>query len=649
MKNELKISTLSIVCALCTAVVTPVFGASAVRSLGGVGTYNGASSAAAAKSGNVSDSSAINSVRGGSVRLNNASANKGAASATRTSTTRAATTPRLSIGKYLSGSNVISGGSANRPIDPGQSDSGNLQQRIRVLEEFMGYSATGAKIPAQIQAIELDVEKLQSDLQAVSGEHTTVDYKDGVLTIAQKGETVSYDLAAQFAGKSEFDALQASLDDFLQVDDLADYALKTDIQGLIDDAEFQAARKELEALIETKADMGDVANSAELQGLKAKIDALELGAGATSGQVGELAGAVAALKTTVENDYATLAALNNMQNALAQQFVTTEQLQSQYYTQEQIDEMILGVGFDETVLNDYAKKAEVQNEISALRSGMELKADQDSVDDLSDSVGALQGQINNVSSAAQDASQAASDAADLANANKQKIDMLGTAAMQDASAFATAAQGQLAESALQADALADYAKSADVTQALNDKASLADLGALSDEVSGLSTELTTVSTALDTKANAADVYTKGEIDTKIQNAADGIDLSGKQDKLVAGDYIDISGNVISSTIHGSDSVSISADGELSVGQITAASIPANTITGDMILNESITAADIKDYSITNTKLGPRSVTADKIDAGNVPAGEMIMYMSNGDGTAELVTITVDAEEETQEI
>lgn len=648
MKNELKISTLSIVCALCTAVVTPVFGASAVRSLGGVGTYNSASSAAAAKSGNTSGSSAINSVRGGSVRLNNASANKGAASATRTSTTRAATTPRLSIGKYLSGSNVISGGSANRPIDPGQSDSGDLQTRIQVLEEFMGYSATGTKIPAQIQAIELDVEKLQSDLQAVSGAHTIVDYAVGVLTIVQNGETASYDLAAQFAGKTEFDALQASLDDFLQVDDLADYALKTDVQGLISDAEFQAARKELEALIETKADMGDVANSSALQDLKAKVDALESGANVTSGQVGDLAGAVATLKSAVENDYATLAALNNMQNALAQQFVTTEQLQNQYYTREQIDEMILGVGFDETVLNDYAKQADVQanaNAISGLQSGMALKADLDSVTELSGTVGALQGQINNVSTMAQDAAQVASDAADLAAENKQVIDMLGTAALQNADAFATATQGQLAESAVQPDALADYAKSADVIQALNGKASLADLGDLSDEVSGLSTEMTGLSSAVATKANASDVYTKGEIDTKIQNAADGIDLSGKQDKLVAGDYIDISGNVISSTIHGSDSVSISADGELSVAQITAASIPANTITGDMIVNESITAADIQDYSITNTKLGPRSVTADKIDAADVPAGEMIMYVSNGDGTAELVTITVDAEEE----
>ena len=110
MKNELKISTLSIVCVLCTAVAMPAFGVSSVRSLGGTGTYTSASSAAAAKSDKAS--SATNSVRGGSMRVNNsASASR---NATRSSSTRTATTPRLSIGKYLAGSSAISGGSSNR-------------------------------------------------------------------------------------------------------------------------------------------------------------------------------------------------------------------------------------------------------------------------------------------------------------------------------------------------------------------------------------------------------------------------------------------------------------------------------------------------------------------------------------------------------
>ena len=117
MKNELKISTLSIVCVLCAAVAAPAFGAASVRSLGGAGTYSSASSAAATKS---TGTSAQKSVSAG--------------------TTRAAATPRLSIGKYLGGA-TVSGG--NTSLQPGQSGShlesgtsGNLQERIRILEKF---------------------------------------------------------------------------------------------------------------------------------------------------------------------------------------------------------------------------------------------------------------------------------------------------------------------------------------------------------------------------------------------------------------------------------------------------------------------------------------------------------------------------------
>ena len=70
MKNELKISTLSIACVLCTAMAMPSFGAPAVRSLGGAGTYSSASSAAS--TGSKSASTAKSTVRGGSMRVGDA-------------------------------------------------------------------------------------------------------------------------------------------------------------------------------------------------------------------------------------------------------------------------------------------------------------------------------------------------------------------------------------------------------------------------------------------------------------------------------------------------------------------------------------------------------------------------------------------------
>ena len=120
MKNDLKISTLTIICVLCTA-VSGAYGASSVRSFGGSGTYASASDAAAA---NTSSATSVSSVRGGSVRVNPGSGVSGSSTTIEAGTTtngRVATTPRLSIGHYLGGGTSISGGSSLRPQTPGSS------------------------------------------------------------------------------------------------------------------------------------------------------------------------------------------------------------------------------------------------------------------------------------------------------------------------------------------------------------------------------------------------------------------------------------------------------------------------------------------------------------------------------------------------
>ena len=224
MKNELKISTLSIVCVLCASVVLPSYGASSVRSLGGAGTYTSASSAATAKSGGGSaGNSAINSVRAGSVRVNNAA---GATSgATRSGSTRAATTPRLSIGKYLAGSSAISGGSSisgSHKPDAGDGSSGSdLRQRVEALESFVDYSASGDTLAEQLADVVLRVDELEQDITAQLGVVTDVVFDDvaGTLSVAVAGEDapVVYDLADYFDGRIA-DALQAVLDDVVSPD-----------------------------------------------------------------------------------------------------------------------------------------------------------------------------------------------------------------------------------------------------------------------------------------------------------------------------------------------------------------------------------------------------------------------------------------------
>lgn len=142
MKNELKISTVSIVCVLCASVVSGANAASSVRSLGGAGTYS--SAASASQSG-----TSTGVARAGSVRVVPTTGKTTAvkpANSPSTSAGRVAASPRLSLGKYLGGHTAISGGSSTRPgggtgggstgggtIDPGL--AAELNNRVNVLED----------------------------------------------------------------------------------------------------------------------------------------------------------------------------------------------------------------------------------------------------------------------------------------------------------------------------------------------------------------------------------------------------------------------------------------------------------------------------------------------------------------------------------
>ena len=141
MKHDLKISRLAVICVLC-ATVSGAYGASSVRSLGGSGTYT--SAAAAAADGN---SGGASSVRGGSLRVSpssNVSGTTTSISTDNTTSGRVATSPRLSIGHYLTGGTSVSGGSSIRPIVPGGSstsggdggdvDLSGVNQRLDALE-----------------------------------------------------------------------------------------------------------------------------------------------------------------------------------------------------------------------------------------------------------------------------------------------------------------------------------------------------------------------------------------------------------------------------------------------------------------------------------------------------------------------------------
>ncbi|MBO5946952.1 MAG: hypothetical protein J6Q44_02300, partial [Alphaproteobacteria bacterium] len=256
MKKELKISTLSIVCVLCTAIAMPSFGASAVRSIGGAGTYSSASNAATA--GSKTSSGSTNSVRAGSLRATGAKTS----SATSSSSTRAAATPRLSIGKYLGGATTTKPSTGSGTIDPEQ-------------------SGWNDRLEARVDKLEVGVKQLQEDLNDMTdgGYRISVEEKDGELTIYQGDKKVWSGNVGSAEGLEDLqdalDALTARVSaNEVAIEDLND--LVADLQVAIDGKQAAGNYAAADALADLKADVealqGSSVSDAVIQELNTKVD-----------------------------------------------------------------------------------------------------------------------------------------------------------------------------------------------------------------------------------------------------------------------------------------------------------------------------------------------------------------------------------------
>ncbi len=508
MKNELKISTLSIVCVLCAAIAAPAFGASSVRSLGGAGTYSSASSAAAAKSNSTSNSTA-NSVRGGSLRVDDA-----ATSSSRLSASRAATTPRLSIGKYLGGSTAVSGGSSLRPGESaggssGGSDvSGNLQNRIKVLEEFMGYSSTGDNIPEQLKDIQLDVDALAADLANLTGAVTEVVYADGELTVTQDGKDTVFDLSQDFAGKSEIEALQDAIDAIV-VPNLDGYAKLTDLDGLLTSADLLDLEDAVEAL-----ELADASMDSAIQALQGGV----VTKGVLDSKVDELTAADASLQ----------AAIDTLKNTMP----STEGLVNKEY----VDNAVAGLEAADVALQNAidaivrpdVDKAYVDAAIVGLNNAISGLQSADSA--MAQAIAELQTRIANavtqddikdfvtsdyVANAIKDMATK-SDIADMVTSGELQTEIARLATKAEIADFVksaevTAAITNATKDLVSADEIADFVTSGDMAVAITNATS--DL-ATKDELNTAKSEL---QAAID-KINAGDVdltnyYTKADADS----------------------------------------------------------------------------------------------------------------------------------------
>lgn len=327
MKNELKISTLSIACVLCTAMAMPSFGAPAVRSLGGAGTYSSASSAAS--TGSKSASAAKSTVRGGSMRV-------GDTTTTSSTSTRAAASPRLSIGKYLASSSATSG----KP-----SGGGNLGQagqesswkpRVEALEAVLG-------LPDLDDGLVVDVKQLQEDLNDMTdgGYRISVEEEDGKLTISQGDKEV---WSGGFASLEGLKALQDALDALTGRVSVNETAIATLGTGL-------------ESLKNTVDGLGDIASGDLLNrvaDLESTVRGLQSG-GASDETVTQLQEDVEGLSSQVESVVAQL---------------------KKVATREEIKDFVKSDAV-ESMIQDLATKGE----ITALQTEMEKLATKDSIKD----------------------------------------------------------------------------------------------------------------------------------------------------------------------------------------------------------------------------------------------------------------------------
>lgn len=173
MKKEFKLVSASVIGLVCASLMTPSFAVTAVRSLGGAGTYTGTTSAA----------QSATTARAGSVRVGGSTRTSATSSAAlRTPSTRSATAPRLSIGKYLSTNSSLGTGGKVELSNTVNSSVNELNTKYDELEQNIDNVKNDLK-----EEIVVNVDGLREELQTYAKDFT-VDYVDGVLIITRDGE-----------------------------------------------------------------------------------------------------------------------------------------------------------------------------------------------------------------------------------------------------------------------------------------------------------------------------------------------------------------------------------------------------------------------------------------------------------------------------
>lgn len=282
MKHNVKISLLSIVCVFCATNLSVVQAASSIRSFGGSGTYDSASSAVAARTG---------SFRSASVRTNNSNSDVTSSTGGTSSVSNNASNSynsRLSVGKYLSGGRNIGGGSSikSQNLSTGTSNStnnntvlqnqiDNLETKVENLEDSNSNKYTKPETDDLLDTKQ-DVLTAGDGIEIVNGVISAVNVDGKRILLQSNGTHIQW----------KYDDATSTWTDLIALSemapDMANYSTTSDMNATIiasiNAAAANYATAEQGAKADTALQTADLSGYALLSDLAEKANTADLGA-----------------------------------------------------------------------------------------------------------------------------------------------------------------------------------------------------------------------------------------------------------------------------------------------------------------------------------------------------------------------------------
>ena len=447
--------------------------------------------------------------------------------------------------------------------------------------------------------------------------------------------------------------------------------------------ELHAAQTLLQEAIESKQDAGDYVVVEDLKELQDAIAELE------AGKVNP--DTITSIQTAIDNlgqTYATKAELTSVETALLEKInaIDIPSLE-EYVKKSELAPVATSGSYNDLtdVPTDLVTSAQLEELRTALETEIAKKQDSGNFAE-ADALQNVVTELNTLTADVYTKAEIDKKIADVVSGGQ--IDLSGYATTSALDALSQLVSGNTAEiNALKSagyiteSALEPYAKSADVESSYATKTEMNDLTDLVDAntediainslaIEGVQETVSTLSSDMvDAKQDISDLKSA---DTEMSGAIADIntELDGLADVAKTGSYNnltdkpDLTQYVTNETIQ----QNYVTNETLENNYVTNETLENNYVTNEVLeqkqylteekasdtyLTEAQAAqtylteqnvnefVEIKDGSITSVKLADGAVTAEKIDSGTGNEGQMVMLMSNGDGTSSWVNIDVE--------